>query len=218
MSGSMTGWGRNAVMTVGLLILRLVVGLGLAAHGCQKLFGWFGGGGIAGTGAFFENHLRLRPGRVHATLAGLTELGGGLGLVLGLLTPVAAAAVVGVMLVAGASAHRGKGFFVTQGGFEYTLVLGAVGAALAYTGPGRASIDHALGWDLNGFVWGTVATLFGIVAGLCLLAGRTRLVEGDTAVAGGREAGLERSESASHAAPPPETASASDTGSQAAGR
>lgn len=184
-------------MTLGLLLLRVVVGLTLAAHGSQKLFGAFGGGGIRGTGAFFEQHLRFRPGHVHATMAGLTEFGAGLALVLGFLTPVAGAAVVGVMLVAAAAAHRPNGFFITNGGYEYNLVLATVGATLAFVGPGRLSIDRALGWDLYGTVWGFVATLFGVVVGLSVLAGRGRLVEeepADGAVAGGREEVLDRTE------------------------
>src|SRR5438876_11448049 len=97
-------------MSIGLLILRLVVGLSLAAHGAQKLFGWFGGHGIAGTGQFLEQ-LGFRPGRPHAVQAGLAELVGGLFLATGFLTPAAAAAVVAVMVVAAVSVHVKKGFF-----------------------------------------------------------------------------------------------------------
>jgi putative oxidoreductase len=200
-------------MNLGLLLLRVVIGLTLAAHGSQKLFGWFGGGGIAGTGAFFESRLNFRPGRVHATMAGLSEFCGGLGLAIGLLTPLAAAAVVGVMLVAGWAGHRTSGFFITKGGYEYTVVLGGAAAALAFTGPGHVSIDHALGWNLSGAVWGFVALLFGLVAGACVLAGQGRAVEEAApapstqhqaqaqsqaqpgTVAGGRESGLQRSQS-----------------------
>ena len=92
-------------MSVGILILRLAVGLTLAAHGAQKLFGWFGGYGIAGTGQFLEQ-LGFRPGRLHATQAGIVEVVGGLFLAVGLLTPAAAAAVVAVMLVAAATSTR----------------------------------------------------------------------------------------------------------------
>jgi putative oxidoreductase len=193
-------------MTLGLLLLRVVVGLTLAAHGSQKLFGWFGGGGIAGTGAFFESRLHFRPGRVHATMAGLSEFCGGLGLAIGLLTPLAAAAVVGVMLVAGWAGHRSSGFFITKGGYEYTVILGAAAAALAFTGPGHVSVDHALGWNLSGAVWGFVAVLFGLVAGACVMGGRGRVEEEaepaasaqvqaqPKTVAGGRDAGIDRSE------------------------
>jgi putative oxidoreductase len=95
-------------MSVGLLILHLVVGLSLAAHGAQKLFGWFGGYGLAGTGQFLEQ-LGFRPGRVRAAQAGLAEVVGGLFLAAGFLTPAAAAAVVAVMLVAAVSVHIEKG-------------------------------------------------------------------------------------------------------------
>src|SRR6266850_4808361 len=115
-------------MSVGLLILRLVVGLTLAAHGAQKLFAWFGGYGIAGTGQFLEQ-LGFRPGRLQAAQAGIAETVGGLFLAAGFLTPAAAAAVVAVMFVAAVSVHIEKGFFALNGGYEYTLVL--AGAALA---------------------------------------------------------------------------------------
>src|SRR5438132_1502899 len=103
-------------MDLGLLIVRLVIGLTLAAHGSQKLLGWFGGGGIAGTAPFLEQ-LGFRPGRLHAAFAGVAETAGGLLLAAGLFTPLAAAAVIGVMVVAVGSVHWGKGFFLSTGGF-----------------------------------------------------------------------------------------------------
>ncbi|HEV7888118.1 MAG TPA: DoxX family protein [Acidimicrobiales bacterium] len=182
-------------MNLGLLLLRLVVGLAMASHGAQKLFGWFGGHGVSGTGAFFESQLGFKPGRTHATMAGLTEFGAGLALALGLLTPLAAAGIVGIMLVAVVTVHVKNGFFAGEGGYEYNLVLATAAASLAFTGPGRFSIDHALGWDLSGVVWGCVSVLFGAVVGACVLAGRGRLQEADDAtLAGGREVGLERSQ------------------------
>jgi putative oxidoreductase len=120
-------------MSIGLLILRLGVGLSLAAHGAQKLFGWFGGYGLAGTGQFFEQ-LGFRPGRVQAARAGTAELMGGLFLAAGFLTPAAAAAAAAVMLVAAVSVHIEKGFFAHNGGYEYTLVLGGTALALAFAG------------------------------------------------------------------------------------
>src|SRR5258707_11710261 len=126
-------------MDIGLLLLRLTVGLTLAAHGGQKLFGWFGGGlDVAGEALAT---LGFHPGRRHALMAGLVETGGGLLLALGFLTPLAAALVFSVMLVAAVSVHVRQGFFVTSGGFEYTLVLGVAGLTAAFTGPGALSLD-----------------------------------------------------------------------------
>jgi putative oxidoreductase len=160
-------------MSVGLFIVRLVVGVTLAAHGAQKLLGWFGGGGIRGTAPLMEQ-IGFRPGRVHAVLAGLAELGGGLLLAAGLLTPAAVAVVVAVMFVAGASVHASKGFFAHQGGFEYTLVLGGVAAGLGFSGPGALSLDHALGLGWSGDAWGLAALALGLAGGGASLIGRTR--------------------------------------------
>jgi len=158
-------------MSVGLLILRLVIGLGLAAHGGQKLFGWFGGYGIAGTGQFLEG-LGFRPGRLHAVQAGLAEMLGGLFLAAGFLTPAAAAAVVAVMLVAAVSVHLQAGFFAQTGGYEYALVLATAALALAFTGPGAISLDHALGIAWSGGKWGLLALGAGLVGGAVPLVAR----------------------------------------------
>jgi len=147
---------------IGLLLLRLVIGTTLAAHGAQKLFGWFGGPGLAGAGAGFE-HLGFTPGRRHALMAGLVETGGGLLLAVGLFTPLAAAIVASVMIVAAVSAHLPRGFFAQNGGFEYTLVLGVAGLTPAFTGPGRASLDAALGWELGNAAWGAAALALAVV-------------------------------------------------------
>jgi putative oxidoreductase len=160
-------------MNVGLFILRAVVGLTFAAHGAQKLFGWFGGEGIAGTGAIFESYLGFRPGKLHATVAGLVEFGGGLLFALGLFVPFAAAGIVAGMLVAGWSAHRDKGFFVSKGGWEYTFILAAVAVGVASTGPGAWSLDAALGLPLAGWAWGLAALVAGLVGGAGNLAMRT---------------------------------------------
>jgi putative oxidoreductase len=157
-------------MDLGILILRTVVGLTLAAHGAQKLFGWFGGHGIAGTGAFFEQ-LGFRPGKVQAALAGLMETGGGLLLAAGFLTPLAAASIVAVMLVAIVSVHASKGFFAQSGGYEYPLILGAAAAALGFTGPGAFSVDAALGL-FPGPAWGVVALVAGLSMGAAPLVAR----------------------------------------------
>src|SRR5947208_16761268 len=112
-------------MSIGILILRLVIGLTLAAHGAQKLFGWFGGYGLTGTGGFLEQ-LGFVPGRRNALLAGLAEVGGGLLLAVGLATPIAAAVALSVMVVAGVCAHAGKGFLGHNGRYAYAVVVGIV--------------------------------------------------------------------------------------------
>jgi putative oxidoreductase len=159
-------------MELGLFIIRVVVGLTMAAHGAQKLFGWFGGHGIGGTAGFF-GQVGLRPARVHAMLAGMSELGGGLLLALGLLTPLACAAIIAVMVVAVATVHLPKGFFVTGGGYEYNLVIGAVAVGLAFTGPGPWSVDAALGLDPEPW-WGVAALLAGIAGAAAAIATRAR--------------------------------------------
>jgi putative oxidoreductase len=158
-------------MDLGLLLLRLTVGLTLAAHGGQKLFGWFGGPGLNTTGHHLEM-LGFRPGRRHALMAGVIELGGGLLLALGLLTPLAATIVFSVMLVAGMSAHRKQGFFITSGGYEYTLVLGMAGLTIAFTGPGAWSLDALLGYAAGNAFWGVAAFVVGVVGGLIQLGQR----------------------------------------------
>ncbi|WP_046728639.1 DoxX family protein [Streptomyces humi] len=128
---------------VGLLLLRLGTGGVLVAHGAQKLLGWFGGGGIEGTGQFMES-VGYAPGKQSAMAAGLAEAGGGTLLALGLATPAAGAAAAGAM--AGAAAlHMPNGFFAQEGGYEYAASLGLTAAGLAVTGPGRLSLDHAFG-------------------------------------------------------------------------
>jgi putative oxidoreductase len=152
-------------MDLALFVLRIVVGGLFAAHGAQKLFGSFGGHGIAGTGQFFES-LGLRPGERHARLAGLGEFGGGLLLVLGLLTPLGAAAIIGVMVVAVLTVHGAKGWQNTEGGYEYNAVLATVAFAVAAAGPGGWSLDQALGLDTGGEGWGIAALAAGILGGM----------------------------------------------------
>jgi putative oxidoreductase len=129
---------------LGLLVVRLVVGLVMAAHGAQKLFGWFGGHGIAGVGGFLEQ-LGFRPGRLFALAAGLSEFAGGVLLAVGLLGPVAPAVLVSVMIVAAATVHWQNGLFAMSNGIELPLLYGAIAAGLALTGFGEYSLDHALG-------------------------------------------------------------------------
>lgn len=159
-------------MNFGLLILRLAIGLTLAAQGGQKLVGWFEGYGLAGTGAFFEK-LRFRPGRLHAGLAGLAEFLGGLLLALGFLTPAASALVIAVMLAATVSVHLPNGFFSTKGGWEYNLTLAVVALSLAFTGPGDYSLDSLFGLQLDGGLWGLAALLAGILGGGLSLVARS---------------------------------------------
>ncbi|RPF29403.1 MULTISPECIES: DoxX family protein [Streptomyces] len=131
----------TAGLDAGLLLLRVVLGLAVAAHGAQKLFGWFGGGGISGTGGFFTS-VGYPAGEAMAAVAGLTETLGGLGLAAGLLTPLAGAAVTGTMI--NALAVHGAGAFFAPKGMEYELLLAAAAAALTLTGPGRLALDRLL--------------------------------------------------------------------------
>ena len=158
-------------MTIGILILRLVVGLTLAAHGTQKLFGWFGGYGLAGTGGFLEL-LGFVPGRRNALAAGLAETAGGLLLALGFATPLAAAMIVAVMFVAAISVHLKQGFFITKQGYEYTLILAIAALSVAFAGPGSLSLDAVLGVRDAGPVWGLAALIFGVAGGALRLARR----------------------------------------------
>jgi putative oxidoreductase len=158
-------------MELGLLVLRLTVGLTMAAHGTQKLIGWFGGYGLNGTGQFFEG-LGFRPGRRHAFMAGLVEFGGGILLAVGLLTPIGAALIASVMLVAAITVHVKSGFFAANGGYEYNLVLGMAALTVAFTGPGAWSIDAALGYQFDGIAWGAAATVVALIGGAVQLAQR----------------------------------------------
>src|SRR4051812_39420674 len=131
-------------MPEGLLIIRLALGLILFAHGGQKLFGWFGGYGLDGTGGFFES-VGHKPGRQMAMVAGLSEAGGGLLLVVGLLAPPGAAMIIGTMIVASMSVHAENGLWATDGGYELPMTNALVAAGLAFTGAGSWSIDNAVG-------------------------------------------------------------------------
>jgi putative oxidoreductase len=171
-------------MEIGLLILRLVVGLLFVGHGAQKLFGSFGGYGIEGTGGFFES-IGLKPGRLHATAAGFNELVGGGLLALGLLTPFAAALLIATMVAAIVTVHWSKGPWSSNGGYEYNLVLLAAAFALAATGAGTLSLDHALGLHDAGIGWALGALAAGLAGGFgAVVAGRNSGVRRRTAGGG----------------------------------
>ncbi len=151
----------------GLLILRVVVGLLFAGHGAQKLFGWFGGPGLAGwTDAV--RALGYQPARWFALAHGIAEVAGGLLLVLGLLTPLGAAALIGVMINAAAS-KLANGLWIGSGGFEYEVVLIAVGVVFAVAGAGSLSLDRKLPWARGGAVSVAVALIVGVGAGVAAL-------------------------------------------------
>ncbi|WP_331750262.1 MULTISPECIES: DoxX family protein [unclassified Streptomyces] len=169
-ASSSTGSDGTSLHTydIGLLTIRVVLGLTLAAHGAQKLFGWFEGGGIEGTGQFFAQS-GYPAGETMAVIAGLSEVLGGLGLMLGLLTPLAGAAVVGTMINATA-VKWGGGFFAPQG-VEYEVLLLAGAAGLALTGPGRLAADRFLPvLRAHRLAYGIAAVVLAVViAGLVLL-------------------------------------------------
>ena len=153
---------------VGLLILRLVLGLTMAAHGYNK---FFGGGRIPGTAGWFES-IGMKPGTFHARVAATTEMAAGLGLAVGLLTPIAAAGFVSLMLVAAWIVHRPNGFFIVKEGWEYNLVLASSAVAVATTGAGKLSLDYAL-FHTTGFYdllhgwWGLVISFaLGLAGGI----------------------------------------------------
>jgi putative oxidoreductase len=128
---------------IGLLILRLVVGLSFMAHGAQKLFGWFGGYGPKGTGGWMES-VGIKPGVAIAVLSGLMELVGGLLLAAGFLTVLGAALITLTMLGAIVKVHGRNGYWSTANGYEYNLLLIAVAVALALTGAGAYSLDAVI--------------------------------------------------------------------------
>jgi putative oxidoreductase len=155
----------SAQITV-LLLVRLVVGITMIAHGMNH---WRGGGRIEGTARWFSG-LGLRHGRLQAWMSVVTEVGAGALLVIGLLTPLACAAVMSVMLIAGLLAHRPNGFFVFRDGYEYVLVLSVTCLTLATTGPGKLSADYAAGITVTGWAGGGVALGVAVVATTGMLA------------------------------------------------
>src|SRR5919206_2953785 len=157
-------------MAYGLLLLRVVVGLTMSAHGAQKLFGWFEGPKLGGVKAMLGNFGFRVPALMALGLA-LTEFGGGGLFALGLLTPLAALGMVVVMVNAIALVHFKNGFWAGKGGYEFNLVLLAVSVAVAATGPGRFSLDRAIGWagNISGLWWGLGVLGAAVAASLATL-------------------------------------------------
>jgi putative oxidoreductase len=161
-------------MSYGILFLRLVLGLTIAAHGAQKLFGAFGGSGLRGTARYFDR-LTFRAPLLMAFAAGLAELGGGLLFAGGLLTPLAAVAIAVVMVNAVVTTHLANGFFNSKGGYEYNLLVWTGAVAVSVTGAARFSLDRLIGIDgkISGLWWGVaVAALSVVVSNTTLVLGR----------------------------------------------
>jgi putative oxidoreductase len=158
-------------LTYGSLFLRAALGITMLAHGYNHAWG---GGKLPGTARWFES-MGMKPGRLHALLATATELGAAVLLFLGLLTPLAAAAVVGVMVVALIANHLKNGYFIFRPGegYEYVLFITLSCFALGAVGGGKVSLDHAIGWHLHGWLYGgkgVLVTAIGIVGAVGLLA------------------------------------------------
>jgi putative oxidoreductase len=187
-------------MSIGPLALRLTIGPLFVGHGAQKLFGWFGGHGPEGTGGFFET-LGLRPGKRHATVAGVAEALGGALLTVGALTPVAATMISATMITAIRKVHAPKGPWATEGGWEYNVTVIAAMVALADVGPGALSVDHNLMPRAKGPAC-ALATLAAAAAGSYLVAsdGAAAPVD-DVAAAPGAEAAPASADGAGAPAP-----------------
>ena len=164
-------------MSIGLFVLRVLVGALFVGHGTQKLFGWFGGGGPDGSGGFFAK-IGYKPGKQMAVLAGITEASSGALMMLGFLTPLAAAGIIGVM-VGTLPVHAPNGLWNTNGGYELPLVYAGSAAALAFAGAGNYSVDHAIGWLASGGAIGTAAVAFGVLAGTVMIAIRSGHVQAE---------------------------------------
>jgi putative oxidoreductase len=171
-------------MQLGLAVLRFVVGGLFMGHGLQKLAGWFGGFGLEGTGQFFEESLNMRPGKAHAAAAGAAETGGGALIAAGLATPVGASLLSGTMITAIRKVHASKGPWVSDGGYEYNLVLLAIVFALSDTGPGRLSLDAALGRERKGLHWALAQLAAGALGSAAAIAiGASQKASGSEAAA-----------------------------------
>lgn len=161
------------LLSIGLLLARLFLGLGVAAHGAQKLFGWFGGYGLKGTGGFFEGTLGLKPGPLFAFMSGMGEFAGGLLVAIGWLGPVGPALIIAVMVVAIVTVHWAHGFFVSSNGIELPLMNIAGALALTFAGFGLYSMDAVLPIYVLGtpqVAW--IAILVAVAGALLSLVGR----------------------------------------------
>ena len=155
---------------IAIVLLRVVVGVTLVAHGYNHVWG---GGGLAGTTRWFGS-LGLRPPKLHAVLSSAGELAAGLSLTIGFLTAPAAAFVVGAMVVAGVANHRPNGFFVFRDGYEYVLMIGVVCAAIGLLGPGAVSVDRLLGTEVAGVTGLAIVVGGGVLGAAVLLAATWR--------------------------------------------
>jgi putative oxidoreductase len=160
----------SRLLDFGLLLIRVIFGLVFAAHGAQKLFGWFGGYGISGTGEWMAS-MGFNPGRTFATAAGSGEFFGGLLFALGFLGAVGPALMLSVMLVASITVHRKNGLFATNNGIELPLLYASAAIGVAMIGPGRYSLDAAIGdyWLLTPKVTWIVLAV-GLLGGIGNLA------------------------------------------------
>ena len=163
-------------MGVGRLTTRAVIGGLFVGHGTQKLFGWFGGPGHAGTQGMMTA-IGLRPAKLHALMAGITETAGGALLAAGLATPLASATLTGVMATAIRKVHLKNGPWVTQGGWEYNATIIAALLTLAEVGPGELSLDHVLGIDRHGPAIALSALGVGVAAAAATMAAGSRGTE-----------------------------------------
>jgi putative oxidoreductase len=167
-------------LSIGLLLVRVVIGFIMAAHGAQKLFGWFGGYGLRKTGEFFAQ-LGFQPGSAFAAAASITEIVSGLLVAFGFLGPIGPALMISVMIVAAVTVHWGHGLFASTNGIEVPLLYGITALGLALTGFGQYSLDNWLG--IAGHLpltdtW--IALAIGIVGGFANLALRRRPVAAQT--------------------------------------